>query len=447
MSTIQSSDAAIIRRGNSQAVEQGSNRSRNNSSATIWDSSNPNMTELLALIRQLLARFYNIQPISSTGSSSSSSSTSSMSASFATPITAMPATSDSSSTGLSTHLNLSASERNILTNLVATHNDGSKIVGATINIIEGGTADNRLNAGDKVVVKNASGQTINTKTLSDQDIYELHFRDNLVKEVNSVGEGWSFTSSIVKLRDNRLGYPEMRRYTDNNGSQGVERVLERNDYWEVVQRDNGERRYMVMRSTDDTGRAVKPSDALKDIFNNRSGYAFDCASPMPLLNLKATLDTVGEDTFDRNMQGKLILSGWYNPFDSFNGNVNNGGYNPSVRTAEAGSIRVGGHTNLAGEAARFDPTKGDSLTIGNVYYFEKPGDTETSNQGWNAIYLGEEQGAYRFWVIGVGTTSVKFNNDGSWTPTEGVFKDYYLGAVVANPNLALTRGWMSSVFA
>jgi hypothetical protein len=42
---------------------------------------------------------------------------------------------------------------------------------------------------------------------------------------------------------------------------------------------------------------------------------------------------------------------------------------------------------------------------------------------------------------------VKFNNDGSWTPTEGVFKDYYLGAVVANPNLALTRGWMSSVFA
>ncbi|WP_425425437.1 hypothetical protein [Thiofilum flexile] len=254
----------------------------------------------------------------------------------------------------------------------------------------------------------------------------------------SIGVGWKFTNNIVQLNGSALARPETRTYTDPiNGSTGTEQVLERNQFWEVVQR--GGNRYMVMRSTDNNGNAIRPSDALNHVFNSRDSYLFDCATPMTLINLKATLDTVGADAFNRNTQGKLTVASWYDPFDNSNFD---GGYISRVRTANAGEIVVNGHANLAGETARFDTNQGDRLVVGNTYYFDKPGDNSSAVQGWNAVYLGQAtDGSHRFWSASIGEVSVSFRADGSWVPTGGTYGSYYLGAAIANPNLPRLQTW------
>jgi hypothetical protein len=335
---------------------------------------------------------------------------------------------------------LTASERSILSSLFATKTDGSVVSGATITALEGGTPNNRLSVGDTVVVRDSSGNQLRTKVITNQDMYEIRFRENMAANTGSIGAGWGFTNDIVKIVGSTLSRPETRSYTDINGARGTEQVLERNNYWEVVQR--GGNRYMVMRDTNNSGQAIKPSDAMNDVFNNRDSYRFDCATPMTILNLKATLDTVGADAFNRNTQGKLTIASWYDPFDNSNFD---GGYISQVRTAGAGEITVDGVKNLAGETARFDPSKGDRLTVGNTYYFDKPGDNTTATQGWNAVYLGQAaDGNHRFWSASIGEVSVKFNSDGSWVPVNGTFAHYYLGAAVANPNLPRLESWDSS---
>lgn len=457
MSSIQNLENLLLRRISSSTTESNTNRSRSSLSSSNGLGGNTNFLQLLRLAVQLLTRFQTEQVGSTSSSSSTSSSTSSSSSSSSSTSTSTstsnytpPSTSSTSGSSTTSSTStpitngavtpLSVNENKILSSLLGAE-AGALGAGTSVTVLEGGTPNNKLSAGDTAVVRNARGEQVHSKVLSTQDVYEVKFRDNLMKAAEKADDAWGFTSSIVKLRGGRLADPEVRSYTTDNGNRGFEQVLERNDFWEVVQRDYSGRRYMVMRSTDDYGRPIKPSDAVNDIFNHREMYAFDCASPMPILNLKATLDTVGADTFNRNMKDPLVLSGWYNPYDNFNGNVNNGGYNSQVRTAPAGTIRVSGHSNLAGESARFDPNQGDRLVVGNVYYFEKPGDMESSNQGWNAVYMGQEQGMHRFWVTGVGTTSVRFNNDGSWVPAEGLFEDYYLGGVVASPNLTQSQNW------
>ncbi|MFZ1233560.1 MAG: hypothetical protein WAQ53_09825 [Thiofilum sp.] len=333
---------------------------------------------------------------------------------------------------------LTASERSILSSLFATNANGTVATGSTITALEGGTPDNRLGVGDTVVVRDASGNQLRSKVLTAQDIYDIRFRENMAATTNSIGSGWGFTNDIVQIAGGRLSRPESRSYTDPiNGARGTEQVLERNNFWEIVQR--GGNRYMVMRTADNSGNAIKPSDALNDLFNNRSAYRFDCATPMTILNLKATLDTIGAAAFDRSTQGKLAIASWYDPFDNSNFD---GGYISRVRTAPAGTIVVNGRANLEGETALFDPNQGDRLTVGNTYYFDKPGDNTSATQGWNAVYLGQAaDGNHRFWSASIGEVAVKFNADGSWTPTGGTFGGYYLGAAIANPNLPRLQNW------
>lgn len=197
--------------------------------------------------------------------------------------------------------------------------------------------------------------------------YDLRFRENMVKTANNLGAGWAFSEDLVHINNGELTQPKTRSYTSINGQAATETVLERNNLWEVVQR--GANRYLLMRETDNAGQPVKPSDAINDVFNNRQDYAFDCASPMRLLNLKATLETIGIDDFDSHA-GRLQVSSWYDKDDS---SGFDGGFSTTVRTTtQSGEFAVNGVSNLKGETALFDPTKGDALKPGSAYYFDLP---------------------------------------------------------------------------
>lgn len=331
------------------------------------------------------------------------------------------------STPLPNFLNLSQSEQTILNSSFA--DTKSKVL-----VLDSNNQDGKLSVGDTLIVQDLNAQELKRSTLSTDDIYELRFRENMLKNSLAIESGWEFTDQLISIKDSSLTTTETRSFTGANGQTGTEHVLERNQFWEVVERDNN--RYLLMRTTNDQGQTIQASDALNDIFNHRDHYAFDCASPMSLLNLKSSLDTIGADDFNHNA-GQLMLSSW---FDQYDASQFDGGYIAKVRTAAAGEITINGIRNLAGETALFDPTKGDKLIAGNAYYFDLPGDTSSSVQGWNALYLGQNaDGSHDFWSNSIGTITVDFANNSYLTT--GLLNGYYLGAVVSDPNTARLQAW------
>ncbi len=303
-----------------------------------------------------------------------------------------------------------------------------------VRVLDGNSQDGKLSVGDTLIVENLSGQELKRSSLTTAVIYELRFRENMLKNGLAIESGWEFTDQLISIKASSLAEPETRLFTGANGQIGTERVLERNQFWEVVERDNN--RYLLMRTTNDQGQTIQASDALNDIFNHRDHYAFDCASPMSLLNLKSSLDTIGVDDFNRNA-GQLMISSWFDQYDSSNFD---GGYLAKVRTAAAGEITINGIHNLAGETALFDPTKGDKLIAGNAYYFDLPGDTNSSVQGWNALYLGQNvDGSHDFWSNSIGKITVDFANNSYLTT--GLLSGYYLGAVMSDPNAGRLQAW------
>lgn len=322
---------------------------------------------------------------------------------------------------------LSQTEQSILQGRFA--DNQSKVV-----VMDGGNQDGKLSVGDTLIIQNENGQELKRSTLSSDDVYGLRFRENMLKNGLAIGAGWEFTDQLVSMKDAALAEPETRQFTGANGLTGTERVLERNQFWEVVERDNN--RYLLMRTNNDQNQTVQASDAINDIFNRREAYAFDCASPMSVLNLKSSLDTIGAADFNRNT-GQLMLASWFDQYDS---SKFDGGYIAQVRTANAGEININGIHNLAGETALFDPSKGDKLIPGNAYYFDLPGDNSSAVQGWNALYLGKnEAGHHQFWSSSIGQISVDFANNSYLTT--GQLSGYYLGAVVSNPNTARLQAW------
>lgn len=294
--------------------------------------------------------------------------------------------------------------------------------------------DGKLSVGDTLLVQNTSSEELKRNTLTTGDIYDLRFRENMLKNGQAIGSGWEFTDKLVSIKEASLEPTEAREFTSASGLHGTETVLERNQFWEVVEREDN--RYLLMRNTNDQGQTIKAADAISDIFSNRHSYTFDCASPMALLNLKSTLDTIGVEDFNRNA-GQLMLSSW---FDQYDQSSFDGGYISQVRTANAGEISINGIRNVAGETALFDPSKGDKLIPGNAYYFDLPGDNSTAVQGWNALYLGQnEAGGHDFWSNSIGQLSVDFTS-GSYLTT-GQLTGYYLGAVISDPNTARLQAW------
>lgn len=330
-------------------------------------------------------------------------------------------------TPANTPLDLSQSEQDLLDAAFADSN--SQVV-----VQDSGEKDGKLSVGDTVMVQNEQGQVLKRSSLTSDDLYALRFRENMLKNGQSIGEGWEFTDQVVSLKNAILAEPEKRTFTAANGTTGTESVLERNQFWEVVERDNN--RYLLMRQTTDQGQTLQASDALNDIFAQRENYAFDCASPLSLLNLKSSLDTIGTDDFNRHA-GQLLLTSWFDQYDTSNFD---GGYIAQVRTANAGEVNINGVRNLAGETALFDPAKGDKLIPGNAYYFDLPGDTSTAVQGWNAMYLGENvAGGHDFWSNSIGQITVNFEQ-GNYLTT-GQLSGYYLGAVVSDPNTERLKTW------
>lgn len=388
----------------------------------------------LPLIARLLQQIGQQQGSTAGSAASSGSSGSTTTQTDSGSSSSGSATSSGSTPASSTPLTLTATETSLLTGIYGADSSGNSPAGQTLSVLDGSKPDQRLSEGDTLLLKNADGQETLRKTLTTTDLYDLRFRENMTRTASTLGSGWAFSEQLVHINGGELTQPT----TGSDGQTATETVLERNNFWEVVQR--GANRYLLMRQTDEAGNPVKAADAINDVFTNRQNYAFDCATPMRLLNLKATLDTIGPEDFNRQA-GRLQLSSWYDQHDS--SSFDGGFIAKSRTTTQAGVITVNGTSNLKGETALFDTSQGDSLRPGNAYYFDLPGDNKSASQGWNAVYLGRNSdGSYRFWSTNVGTVDLTFRA-GSWIP-QGAFEGYYLGAVNVSPNTTRLQNWDSS---
>ena len=305
------------------------------------------------------------------------------------------------------------------------------------SVQEGLNHDGKLGVNDTLSFKNNLGETLSTKTLTTKDIYDIRFRENMIKLTQSVpNSGWSFNENgLVKIKGRALRHPEQRLFIDEFGRSTREIVIERNNYWETVIRDD--RRFLIQREFDDSGRSIRSSDALKHLIDHPFRYAFDCSTPMPILSLLATMKTIGEDDFN-HQTGSINLSGWLDQYDS---TQFDGGFNITSRFAKAGDIQINNRENIAGEYALFDPGKGDTLIPGGGYYFDLPGDDSSSYQGWNAVYQGRSNdNGYLFWTADIGTQNIHFQQD-SWIPSNSRFRNHYLSAYVATTDTSRLARW------
>ena len=158
--------------------------------------------------------------------------------------------------------------------------------------------------------------------------------------------------------------------------------------------------FLKVRQTDDQGNPINPSDAINDLFNSKDQYILDCATPIHILSLKAKLDTVGADDFNKSYQG-LSLHSHFDGADT-NGDTFDSGFQKSVTFAQPGNAD-GAIPGV--EFTRFDGAS-DKLVPGEWRYFEKAGDDSSATQGTNRIYLGPgANGQENFWVIGGGVES------------------------------------------
>jgi hypothetical protein len=125
---------------------------------------------------------------------------------------------------------------------------------------------------------------------------------------------------------------------------------------------------------------IKPSDAVSDVFNGnvKGAYSLDCAASINLVLLKAKLDTIGAEDFNREYNG-LTMRGW----DKWMQNPVTGQW----INDENGSLDwvSGNHNNNSG--------KPENLKPGDFAYFRNLDIPEGSSadQGENAIFLGYDE--------------------------------------------------------
>lgn len=337
--------------------------------------------------------------------------------------------------GLPYSIPLNPSEQDVLNSLFLSDNADNLPQDLRLEVFEGYYANGQLSAGDIVRISNHSGETTQEFTLTENDIYDLRFRQSMVRQAENLEEGgWRFNADMASIDGVDLEQPNNRFYLDDYGRIRTEKVIQQNDYWETVIRDD--RQALIQRQYDGNGNRVSASDAIKHIFDSPEQYSFDCSTPMPLMALRATLDVIGEDDFNQRAGG-INLSGWLDTYDNSKGD---GGLLIKQRHASAGEISVDGAQNLDGEMAMFNPAQGDKLTPGGAYYFDKPGDATSAFQGWNALYLGRSRdGGYRFWSPDIGISNVHFKQ-GSWIP-ENHYHGHYLAALSGESNVNRLQSW------
>ena len=295
-------------------------------------------------------------------------------------------------------------------------NAGNIPAGQNVSILDTslltGKPDGTFSPGDSLIVTDAKGQQLSSKTLLPDDTTDLIFRNNLRNTAIAVNDGWKYTSSPADLPNNKLESPETRNYADAKGIQHIETVYARNDYWEIVAGTNTY--YMLMRQQDTQGNAVKPSDAINHIVNQKQDYHLNVATAVRVLNLKASIDTIGADDFDKHA-GQLVLQGAFDQHDTSN--------------ADSG-FKSTGDVNT-----HFNPSQGDALKPGSSYVFN------LNNNAGSSVYLGKnDSGTYQFWTSYAGVINLALNpNDGSFADSTS-----YLSSYVGNPDVAKLNGWDAS---
>ena len=189
-----------------------------------------------------------------------------------------------------------------------------------------------------------------------------------------------------------------------------------NEYWE----NDGD--HMQVRD------GVKPSEAVEHLRENPEDYTHECASSVVAVSLMAQLDILGPEKFDEVYSDGLTLDAWDEA--AIRGSELH-------REAEPGEFTIDGSETVNGDLEPFDPDQGDELIEGDIYYFDKAGDSDTYYQGWNVIYLGKtEDGLDRFWTQD-GIEEVELVEvDGALMPEEedGILSGYYLAASRTDPN-------------
>lgn len=182
-----------------------------------------------------------------------------------------------------------------------------------------------------------------------------------------------------------------------------------------------------------------PANAIRELFERPGSFSFDCATSTAVVLQKARLDTVGDAAFNElYSRTPLVLAGWQDPSGTDFSMKRN------ARFLEAGEVTLGGRRNLSGELAPFDASVGDQLSPGGVYYFERPGDTRTYNQGWNAIFMGKEGSLYKFWRVddGMHYVDLREKND-LLIDAGGMYKNEYLSSSILTPNDISSRRQMA----
>lgn len=180
---------------------------------------------------------------------------------------------------------------------------------------------------------------------------------------------------------------------------------------------------------------VKPSEALKHVFYNRDQYGFDCATAAILMLQAGRLQTLGSKDFDRLYPNNTFrIAGWKD-------RVTAGKFSTKFNTrryTQSGVKKINGRWNLAGENMPFDPSKGDKLMKGAVYYFEIFGDDKTGNQGWNVVYMGPDgNGNHLFFRSPGGVATIRLDPNNNYSDVSGVFPGGFLSANITQPDGAL----------
>ena len=191
------------------------------------------------------------------------------------------------------------------------------------------------------------------------------------------------------------------------------------------QASSGGMNYMAIRP------GARPSDAINELFSNARAFHFDCATSTAVVLQKARLETIGAFAFDSLYSRQpLILAGWT---DTSGTNLS---MSRSARMAGPGQYSFAGRSTIPGDLAPFNAALGDKLVPGSVYYFERPGDTSTFNQGWNSIYLGKQGNQYMFWRVQDGIHGVTLANaNGLLIDLGGMYNQEYLSSSILTPSL------------
>ena len=225
--------------------------------------------------------------------------------------------------------------------------------------------------------------------------YKSQYRQNMVNNASSIGSGFRFTTNGGELAGLSPGV------TSQN--------------WQEV--PFGRTSIMTTKA------AAKPSEAIREAFNNPRNFTMDCTSAVMMVTLKSDLDTIGDQAFDQKYADGLTV-----------GNHEDAGVTPTTVRMANGQPQAGFST-VGRDLQVFDPSRGDRLVEGDVYYFENPGNDHDINRGWSVIYMGQKQdGTEQFWVPGSGIVDANLSEDGHFLINSGQLAGHYLGAYRAQPS-------------